>query len=100
VHVLLCGDNLAKRRKVEDASCLFCLEPETVQHILFECVVAKQCWLVISNATGCRLGENIVEKIGKYWLSDKKHCLTNIISSAVIWSIWKLRNELCFQRIG
>jgi hypothetical protein len=23
-----------------------------------------------------------------------------MVTSAVIWSIWKLRNELCFQKIG
>ncbi|KAG0546315.1 hypothetical protein BDA96_02G437100 [Sorghum bicolor] len=38
--------------------------------------------------------------VGTYWLSNKKNCVLNIISSAVIWSVWKLRNDICFQRIG
>jgi hypothetical protein len=38
--------------------------------------------------------------IGQFWLSNKKHCIVNMVSSAVLWSIWKLRNDLCFQRIG
>jgi hypothetical protein len=31
----LTGDNLAKRRKVEDENCLFCLEKETIHHFVF-----------------------------------------------------------------
>jgi len=40
----LTRDNLAKRRKVEDENCLFCLEKETIQHVFFDCVVARWCW--------------------------------------------------------
>jgi hypothetical protein len=32
---------------------------------------------------GCKVGENMME-IGKYWLSNKKHCHVNIITSAII----------------
>ena len=39
--------NLAKRRHVEDVSCLFCNEPETVNHLFFDCCVAKSV-LVLS----------------------------------------------------
>lgn len=38
--------------------------------------------------------------IGKLWLSNKKNCLLNIVTSALIWSLWKLRNEFCFQKIA
>jgi hypothetical protein len=43
--------------------------------------------------------DNLAE-IGKFWLSEKKHGLLNIITSAVLWCIWKLRNEFCFQNVG
>jgi hypothetical protein len=39
---LLTRDNLAKRRTVHDVSCLFCAENESIDHLFFECVVAKQ----------------------------------------------------------
>jgi hypothetical protein len=39
---ILTRDNLAKRRIMEDGSCLFCDEKETVHHLFFECCVAKQ----------------------------------------------------------
>lgn len=95
----LTRDNLAKRRKVEDQNCLFCLEKESIHHVFFDCVVDKQCWCIMSDILGCSVGENMTN-VGKYWLSNKKYCLVNMVSSAVIWSIWKLRNDLCFQRYG
>jgi hypothetical protein len=95
----LTRDNLAKRKKIEDPSCLFCTENETVHHLFFECVVVRQCWKVISDIVAVNV-ESDLAAIGQYWLSNKRHSLLNIITSAVLWSIWKLRNELCFQKVG
>ena len=54
---------------------------------------------MISDILGIQVGVDIIT-IGKFWLSHKKNSLVNMITSAVLWSIWKLRNELCFQRTG
>jgi len=96
---VLTRDNLAKWRKVKDPSCLLCLEQESVHHLFFECVVAKQCWKVISDAVGTIVGIDLAV-IGQFWLSEKRHGILNIVTSAVFWSIWKLRNEILFQNIG
>lgn len=96
---VLTRDNLAKRRKVEDPCCLLCLENESVQHLFFDCVVASHCWSIISKITGYTVGIDLAV-IGKFWLSNKKFCVLNMITSAVFWNIWKLRNELLFQNIG
>jgi hypothetical protein len=41
---------------------------------------------------------NDYESIAKYWIAaNKKHVISNGVSSAVLWSLWKLRNELCFS---
>jgi hypothetical protein len=96
---ILTRDNLAKRKKMEDKSCLFCCEEESVQHLFFQCVVAKQCWCIISNILGISVEESLID-IGKFWLSNKKHTVVNIVIAAVLWNLWKLRNELCFQRAG
>ena len=95
----LTRDNLTKRRKVEDATCLFCVENESCHHLFFDCAVARRCWTVVSDILGIQVGGDIVS-IGQLWLSDKKNSVINMITSAVLWSIWKLRNELCFQRSG
>ena len=33
------------------------------------------------------------------WVANKKFLVPNVISSAVLWSLWKLRNEICFQGV-
>jgi hypothetical protein len=38
---VLTRENVSKRKHVEDCSCLFCCERETVHHLFFDCVVAK-----------------------------------------------------------
>jgi hypothetical protein len=96
---VLTRDNLAKRKKVEDESCLFCSEKETCQHLFFDCAIASHCWSLFSEILSIPMGNNIFN-VGKYWLSSKRYVVVNMVTSAVIWSIWKLRNELCFQKIG
>lgn len=61
---ILTRDNLAKRREVEDECCLFCLEKESVHHVLFDCVVARQCWHTISEVLDRRIGADMSD-IGK-----------------------------------
>jgi hypothetical protein len=46
---VLTRDNLSKRREVEDASCLFCCEKESVFHLFFNCAVATQLWNILSD---------------------------------------------------
>jgi hypothetical protein len=92
----LTRDNLAKKQHVEDKTCLFCGESETAQHLFFMCVVAKQMWIRISEVVSRDVGV-CFESIGLCWLSEKKFLTINMITSAALWALWKLRNEMCFQ---
>ena len=47
---LLTRDNLSKRQEVGDPTCVFCSENEYVQHLLFDCVIAKRVWDFVSEA--------------------------------------------------
>ncbi|WVZ84784.1 hypothetical protein U9M48_031773, partial [Paspalum notatum var. saurae] len=64
--------NLAKRREVENTTCLFCLEEETCHHLFFGCVVARKLWKYRSVVLGLNLGEDI-NSVGRLWLSEKKY---------------------------
>ena len=83
-------DNLAKRRNVDDKSCIFCFEPESIHHLFFDCCVAKILWSELSkcldhNSTG------FMNQLPPY--ANKKHLLTNvIIAAAALWCVWKLRS--------
>jgi predicted GNAT superfamily acetyltransferase len=91
---LLTRDNLEKRRR-EDKTCLFCDEQETVQHLYYECVVAKRVWECISGVFGFAIGSDF-ESMTKCWLCNKKYGNFNIFAAAVCWALWKLRNCVCF----
>jgi hypothetical protein len=92
----LTRDNVGKRKQVADKSCLFCNELESIHHMFFDCVVARQVWANISECLDLHCGESF-ESIGKRWLSTKKFMIANIFTFAALWGLWKLRNYLCFQ---
>jgi hypothetical protein len=41
---ILTRDNLAKRKEVDDRSCMFCMESESADHLFFKCCVACYIW--------------------------------------------------------
>ena len=92
---VLTRDNLAKRREVSDKTCVFCIGLESVNHLFFDCCVAKRIWLIVSEIlelSGCWNFEFVATKS----LADKKHRCVNVVTSAALWSIWNFRNKVCF----
>jgi hypothetical protein len=83
---------------VDDPTCLFCNEPESVAHLLFGCVVAVRTWEVVSQVLGTEVGSDYVSG-ARMWLCNKKFGIINMVTSAVCWCLWKLRNYLCFQDV-
>ena len=61
----------------------------------FECCVARYVWQVVCVLLRQNMGDNF-ESIGRFGVA-KRHKLMNVISSSVLWSFWKRRNEMCFQ---
>jgi hypothetical protein len=93
---VLTRDNLAKRKDLDDLTCLFCAEPESVQHLFFGCCVAQSIWETISEIIGITVGRDF-ESVAKLWIRDKNCKFVNIVNAAVLWALWKTRNNLCFQ---
>jgi hypothetical protein len=92
----LTRDNLAKRKNVEDMTCLFCKENEFVHHLFFNCCVAKVMWNEFSDMLGIEIKPDF-ESVEKMWILRKKFKLVNVCTFAVLWSIWKFRNDMIFQ---
>jgi hypothetical protein len=83
---LLTRDNLGKRRHVDDGSCLFCKEDESIHHLFFGCVGAKQAWEMVYEIAGIEIGVDY-ESIASRWLCNKKFDVVNMLSSVVCWGI-------------
>jgi hypothetical protein len=68
---ILIRDNLAKKRKkMDDQSCLFCTENESVKHLFCECFIAHAMWAIIYEIIALPAGADF-ESIAKFWLRDK-----------------------------
>jgi hypothetical protein len=39
------------------------------------------------------------ESMAKWWLHGKKFNVVNVINAVVLWTIWKSRNDMCFQGV-
>jgi hypothetical protein len=78
----LTRDNLAKRREVSDKTCLFRSEAESVHHLFFDCCVAHRIWSMIAEIQNLNNNGNF-KSIATFWIANKKHAFTNIITSDV-----------------
>ena len=84
---------------LDDPSCLFFAKRETSQYLFFDCVVTRQLWKGASEALSAEIG-NGIELVGSLWLGNRRFLVHNMLSSDALWSLWKLRNDLCFQNAG
>jgi hypothetical protein len=60
-------------------------------------VLAQHIWEGVAEVSGYDIRPNF-EYIATRWLCNKRHLVFNMIASAMMWSIWKMRNFLCFQK--
>ena len=95
----LTRSNLSKRQHLEDLSCLFCGETETVHHLFFGCCVTTSMWCHLSESFDTNLGVNF-ESVARWWISNKKNAILNTCCAALMWCIWKMRNDMCRQNCG
>jgi hypothetical protein len=77
----------------------FCCDKESVLHLFCECAVSIRFWKILSDIFQIQVVCSF-DSIGQYWLSDKKFVVLNMVTSAALWGIWKLRNEILDQNVG
>jgi hypothetical protein len=79
---LLTRDNLRKRQNLDDYTCLFCTEKESIHHLFFNCVVARRIWELVSQGISVQVSSDF-ESMTKLWLCNKKIGVLNVVSSVV-----------------
>ena len=95
---LLTRDNLQKRQTVDDATCLFCSDPKSIEHLFFGCVVAIELWRVIFDISNKNTGMSVDDMLA-WWFNNKNHPADCLLHSAVLWTLWKYRNDICFNHV-
>jgi hypothetical protein len=77
---------LSKRCDVSDLTCIFCAGLEAIGHLFFDCCIAKNTWMIVSDLLGFDLGSDF-ESVARFWLANKRPGLTNVISAVILWSL-------------
>ncbi|CAL4918480.1 unnamed protein product [Urochloa decumbens] len=98
--VLLTKDNLVKRKWKGDTACCFCSCNEDIQHLFFECHLAKSIWNTISIAFNVRIPVSFADLFGDWlrcWTKNNRR-LVCVGLSAMCWAIWLSRNDIVFKK--
>jgi len=98
--VILTKDILAKRKWKGDTKCCFYNATETIQHLFFDCHVARYIWNTTFIAFRIEPPSNIANLFGS-WLKDfpkELKCQILIGAAAICWAVWLWRNDVVFNR--
>ncbi|XP_059072101.1 uncharacterized protein LOC131872684 [Cryptomeria japonica] len=91
-------DRLPIQRNNHDNNlCKICNLPETSRHIFFDCSFARNIWNLFGIYYPTHV--SIIEIVTGYikGLKADSNIFWNILSSNILWQIWKCRNEEKFQ---
>ncbi|KAJ0860577.1 putative reverse transcriptase zinc-binding domain-containing protein [Helianthus annuus] len=92
----------ARNMNIGDTRCPLCAEyDETSDHLFVSCHFSQSIWLII--AQWCRIPpmvafsfKDILDTHISVYGSKKKKKVISVIIQVVIWSIWRMRNEVIF----
>jgi hypothetical protein len=96
---ILTKDNLVKRNWHGDVKCCFCDSHETIQHLFFDCALAKFICRVIYITSSLSIPNNIKHVFGGWvqGMNDKDRKLLLARVGAMLWSIWLSQNDIVFN---
>ena len=99
---ILTKDVLTHRGWEGDSLCQFCNLEEDADHLLFRCPMARYVWNVARCAFGFRDIPSSIDHLYGAWRDSFDKQERNLImvgAGAIMWSIWKMRNNACFRSI-
>ncbi|WVZ74625.1 hypothetical protein U9M48_022786 [Paspalum notatum var. saurae] len=98
--VLLTKDNLARRNWNGSQSCCFCHYNESIQHLFFDCRLAKVIWRIVFMTLGLTPPLNTAHLFNQWSCQGGSKYKPFLLAgaAALIWTIWLYRNECVFDR--
>jgi hypothetical protein len=94
-NAILTKDNLIKRNWRGNKSCAFCSQDENVQHLMFDCPMAKYVWSLTAHIFGstCRT-TTFFEQFWEFIPTGGKFHMVGL--AAICWALWRDRDNICF----
>jgi hypothetical protein len=98
--VILTKDNLLKRNWQGNKSCVFCDKDESINHLFFECPLAKIIWRIVHMTFGIPPPRNVSNMFGNWLTGLDKHVVKNVRigACAIVWALWNSRNDHVFNK--
>jgi hypothetical protein len=97
---ILTKNSLAKKGWKGSILCEFCGCNESINHLFFECPLAKYNWSVASCAFGVESKPESFFDLCQNWLqkfTGKDRVVVMLGTAALLSNLWKTRNSACFQ---
>lgn len=100
-YKILTKDHLKTKGWQGSIKCEFCNQEESVNHMFITCSFARQVWFWMGQCHQHFFKWSSMEDIITFAVSLPKYDKTAflMVLSALCWTIWKHRNELCFQNV-
>jgi hypothetical protein len=99
-NAILTKDNLSRRNWHGDKRCFSCNTFESIEHLFFECYMARYIWSLVAYVMGANCRPCSFEQfwiwVDRYISSNKRIHFVGL--SAICWAIWKTRNAIHFEK--
>jgi hypothetical protein len=97
---ILTKDNLFKRHWHGNLDCAFCGLSESIDHLFFQCSVARFVWRIFQIAFNLNSIPRDTADLFGPWINSfgkTKKKLVLFGCGAALWAIWRTRNDCCFN---
>jgi hypothetical protein len=97
--VVLTKDNLIRRNWKGSKTCAFCSHPETIQHLFFDCHVAKFIWRAVQTAFNIDIPISVMHLFNDWANGMGPHMRKGLLTgaAALCWAMWTSRNDIVFD---
>jgi hypothetical protein len=97
--VVLTKDNLIRRNWKGSKTCAFCSHPEIIQHLFFDCHVAKFIWRAVQSAFNIDIPISVMHLFNDWANGMGPHMRKCLLTggAALCWAMWTSRNDIVFD---
>jgi hypothetical protein len=90
---------LVKRKWKGSVKCCFCDSNESIQHLFFDCPLARFIWNTVFISFGIHPPRNVASLLGNWLRGVQPKLKTQVFVgiAALCWAVWLCRNNVVFN---